>query len=403
MTYAVIAVERAMKLQDVILRAMSGELSWLQAADILGMYPRSLRRWRARQQRVGYDGLLDRRRQRPSPRLAPFAEVERILRLYREHDRGFNVRHFHQLGRREHGVTRSYSFVKTALQKAGLVATRRVRGRHRRRREPRACFGELRAGPRPDRLDNREAGVDSPYTVSRPYLQEAQVPLVRVYGQPFEALVGRTDRRGPSCLRGPPWFPKAMRGRSAQSVGLARTSSAPETNRARASGASYWKKRREEESPMNSERLDVETVQANGAERLRAIRLRLPGQAVKERVETARAAYGPLYTMGLVRERVAETLPTKIGYVRSTMIDPIEEYRGLIPDEALLKYDDAAQSGLFSKFWVVTPTYYWKRQIDPWMLAEVTGTKLCALITRWDDQDGENQGERADHPGRPQP
>src|SRR5574339_163604 len=63
MTYAVIAVERAMKLQDVILRAMSGELSWLQAADILGMHPRSLRRWRARQQRVGYDGLLDRRRQ----------------------------------------------------------------------------------------------------------------------------------------------------------------------------------------------------------------------------------------------------------------------------------------------------------------------------------------------------
>ena len=67
MTYAVIAVERAMKLQEVMLRAMSGELSWLQAADILGMHPRSLRRWRARQQRVGYDGLLDRRRQRPRP------------------------------------------------------------------------------------------------------------------------------------------------------------------------------------------------------------------------------------------------------------------------------------------------------------------------------------------------
>jgi hypothetical protein len=154
---------------------------------------------------------------------------------------------------------------------------------------------------------------------------------------------------------------------------------------------------------MNSARLDVETVQANGAERLRAIRLRLPGQAVKERMEIARAAYGPLYTMGLVRQRVAETLPTKIGYVRSTMIDPIEEYRGLIPDEALLKYDDAAQSGLFSKFWVVTPTYYWKRQIDPWMLAEVVGTDLCALIARWDDEDGENQGERADHMGHPQP
>jgi len=143
MTYAVIAVERAMKVQDVILRAMSGELSWLQAADILGMHPRSLRRWRARLQRVGYDGLLDRRRQRPSPRLAPFEEVERILRLYRERYAGFNVRHFHQLVRRDEHVSLSYSFVKTALQRAGLVAKRRARGRHRRRREPRPCFGEL--------------------------------------------------------------------------------------------------------------------------------------------------------------------------------------------------------------------------------------------------------------------
>jgi transposase len=143
MTYAVIALERAMKIQEVILRAMSGELTWLQAADILGMHPRTLRRWRARQQRVGYDGLLDRRRQHPSPRLAPFAEVERILRLYRERYAGFNVRHFHQLVRRDEHVSLSYSFVKAALQKAGLVRKRRARGPHRRRREPRPCFGEL--------------------------------------------------------------------------------------------------------------------------------------------------------------------------------------------------------------------------------------------------------------------
>jgi len=138
-----------MKIQEVILQAMSGALSWLQAADILGMNPRSLRRWRERQRRHGYDGLLDRRRQQPSPRRAPFAEVERILRLYRERygprdgHPGFNVRHFHQLARRAHGVTLSYSFVKLALQAAGLVPKRRARGRHRRRREPRRCFGEL--------------------------------------------------------------------------------------------------------------------------------------------------------------------------------------------------------------------------------------------------------------------
>lgn len=41
------------------------------------------------------------------------------------------------------GITLSYSDVKQALQQAGLLPTRTPRGRHRRRREPRACFGEL--------------------------------------------------------------------------------------------------------------------------------------------------------------------------------------------------------------------------------------------------------------------
>ena len=142
MLWLVTAVERAMKRQEVILRALSGALTWLQAADILGINSRSLRRWRARYEADQMLGLYDRR-QLPSPRKAPVGEVQRILRLYRDTYRGFNVRHFHHLIRRDHGVTLSYSFVRPALQDAGLVPKRRARGRHRRRREPRACFGEL--------------------------------------------------------------------------------------------------------------------------------------------------------------------------------------------------------------------------------------------------------------------
>jgi transposase InsO family protein len=143
MEYARPAWERAMRLQEVMLKAISGELHWFQAADILGMDPRSLRRWRERYERYGYDGLMDRRCGKPSVRRVPVAAVEQVLRLYRERYRGFNVRHFHQLAGRAHGLTLSYSFVKQALQTAGLVKKRRPRGRHRRRREPRACFGEL--------------------------------------------------------------------------------------------------------------------------------------------------------------------------------------------------------------------------------------------------------------------
>jgi transposase len=142
MEYSPAAWERAMRMQDVILRAMSGEISWFAAADILQMTPRNLRRWRERYERWGYNGLVDQRRC-PSQRRVPMAELERVLRLYRERYAGFNARHFHEIVRREHGVTLSYSYVKQALQQARLLATRKARGRHRRRREPRACFGEL--------------------------------------------------------------------------------------------------------------------------------------------------------------------------------------------------------------------------------------------------------------------
>jgi len=132
-----------MTIREVVLRAMSGEISWIQAAEIIGCAPRTVRRWRWRYEHIGYDGLLDRRRGRPSPRRAPFAEVQRVLQLYRAHYVGFNGRHFHQIARRDHGVMLSYTYVKTALQRAGLLPTHRARGRHRRRRDPRPCFGEL--------------------------------------------------------------------------------------------------------------------------------------------------------------------------------------------------------------------------------------------------------------------
>jgi len=143
MVFAVAAVERAMKIQEVIMRALSGTITWLQAADILGLDPRSVRRWRARYERGGRVALYDRRCLRPSRRKAPAPEVQRIVRLYRERFSGWNVRHFYRFARPDHAVTLSYSFVKLALQEAGLVRKGRARGRHHRRREPRACFGEL--------------------------------------------------------------------------------------------------------------------------------------------------------------------------------------------------------------------------------------------------------------------
>jgi transposase len=134
--------ERAMKAREVLVRAVSGELTWLQAADLLGVTPRTMRRRRRQLERHGVAGLVDRRF-RPSPRRAPGRLVRWMVRQYKDRYRGFNVRHFHAVLRREHGFEYSYSFVRQALQDAGLVKPKRPRGRHRLRRDPRALFGEL--------------------------------------------------------------------------------------------------------------------------------------------------------------------------------------------------------------------------------------------------------------------
>ncbi len=46
--YPITAMERAMKLQEVLLRATSGKIKWWQAAELIGISERQLRRRRKR-------------------------------------------------------------------------------------------------------------------------------------------------------------------------------------------------------------------------------------------------------------------------------------------------------------------------------------------------------------------
>jgi transposase len=132
--YTDTAWERAMKVQDVILRAMAKTITWWQAAEIMGISDRSMRRWKRRYEEHGYDGLLDRRRGKPSPKRVPLKVVEEVLRLYGERYADLNVRHFHEKLREVHRIELSYTWVKLALQGAGLVKPGRKRGVHRKRR-----------------------------------------------------------------------------------------------------------------------------------------------------------------------------------------------------------------------------------------------------------------------------
>jgi transposase len=83
-SYSKAAVERAMKVQEVILRALAKKITCYQAAEIIGISDRSMRRWHQRYQEYGCDGLFDRRRGQPSPKRVPLAQVEQVLDLYRE-------------------------------------------------------------------------------------------------------------------------------------------------------------------------------------------------------------------------------------------------------------------------------------------------------------------------------
>src|SRR5881275_1964523 len=142
-SYPKAAMERAMKVQEVILRAMAKKITWWQAAEIIGISDRHMRRWRERYEEFGYDGLFDRRRGQPSPKRVPLALVEQVLGLYRDRYADLNVRHFHEKLSDEHRIELSYSWVKQALQGAGLVARGRKRGVHRKRRPRRPLPGML--------------------------------------------------------------------------------------------------------------------------------------------------------------------------------------------------------------------------------------------------------------------
>ena len=142
-TYMQAAVERAMKVQEVILRAMAKKITWWQAAEIIGISDRQMRRWRERYEEFGFRGLFDRRRGKPSPKRVAVAVVEKVLGLYREKYFDLNVRHFDEKLQKDHQVEISYSWVKGILQGAGMVAKGRKRGEHRKLRPRRPLPGML--------------------------------------------------------------------------------------------------------------------------------------------------------------------------------------------------------------------------------------------------------------------
>ena len=108
-----------------------GHLTQGEAALLLGQCERSFRRHVERYQADGLEGLLDKRLSQISKRRASTAEVDRVVQTYRSGFAGWNVAHFHSKYRTEFKGARSYSWVKTVVQGAGLARRAKSRGKHR--------------------------------------------------------------------------------------------------------------------------------------------------------------------------------------------------------------------------------------------------------------------------------
>jgi len=52
-TYSRVAVERAVKVQDMTLQAMAKKITWWRAAEILGTSAQHMQRWRERYEEEG--------------------------------------------------------------------------------------------------------------------------------------------------------------------------------------------------------------------------------------------------------------------------------------------------------------------------------------------------------------
>ena len=131
------------KFRDVLSRWEAKTLSALEASEILGMSERTFRRYRQRLEADGIEGLADRRLGRASARRAPVDEVAWMLEQYRTVYAGWTAKHFHDHLRAHHSFRWGYTWTKTRLQAAGLVAKAPKRGVHRRRRPRKPCVGMM--------------------------------------------------------------------------------------------------------------------------------------------------------------------------------------------------------------------------------------------------------------------
>ncbi len=110
--------------REVITKAIDGQLSWVAAADIIGVTPRQMRRIRRAIERHGMSAVMDQRGGRPRRKRVTAQTLREICRLKRAMYVDFSMRHFYERLTEQHGIAVSYTYVRQVLQEAGIVQRR---------------------------------------------------------------------------------------------------------------------------------------------------------------------------------------------------------------------------------------------------------------------------------------
>lgn len=131
-----------MRREMVISKAIDGVVTNGQAADLLGVTARQIKRLKTRYRRDGPSGVADGRSSTSRRRRKPLRTVETICVLKETVYQDFSVQHFYEYLVEEHGIDDvSYSFVLRLLQRNGLVERAPRRGQYRRRRPRQPMVG----------------------------------------------------------------------------------------------------------------------------------------------------------------------------------------------------------------------------------------------------------------------
>ena len=127
---------RAMTRREVITKAIAKQLTWIQAAAILGVTPRHLRRIRWGVEQWGLEAVMDRRGGRPRRKKIKAGTIELLCRLKRDVYPDFSLQHFYEYVTEKHGVKVSYNWLRLMLQEAGVVERQPARGKPAAARAP---------------------------------------------------------------------------------------------------------------------------------------------------------------------------------------------------------------------------------------------------------------------------